>query len=361
MKKWAILVLVVLASALLLLQYAAEKKKTAMTPGSTPAPAAEQPLGVALPADASKPVTVPVDSYAAQSGRGPIVIPLVQSAYKGACEGGSLKDMMVSHDTYWGSFAKDSPFLPSDTLKMYDLMVDYVSCQAAARGDVSLCDSLPGPGEKDGIKVSLEGSPSFVCRSNVTKLFFEAYQAGSLKDDSSCRLSLANWDQADLAHFSVPKVCELLAKGPGNVWSYLVESFAPAPEAPGRIAAEFPVKEGDCQKDKDCLLKFRLYSAAKNNRPNDCPAEYRSQCQALNGRSTASCEKILPEMSKFYCASLDRAKKARGGYVGMSKEALAEEIQKAKLEKTEADRIKKEQDQIQLEVNKRVKEVLKKK
>lgn len=362
MKKWAILVLVVLASALLLLQYAAEKKKTAMTPGSTPAPTAEQPLGVALPAEASKPVTVPVDSYISQSGRGPIVIPLVQSAYKGACEGGSLKDMMLSHDSYWGSFAKDSPFLFEDTQKMYDFMVDYVSCQAAARADVSLCDSLPGPGEKDGVAVSLEVSPSSICRKKITMLLFESYLAGNIKGDSYCRLGLADTNQADLSKFSIPEFCEVASKGPESAVSFLLKAFAPgSPEVSAYFATRLPAKESDCREKPECLVEFGLYDAMKKGHPADCPAEYKAQCQALSGRSTASCEKILPEMSKFYCASMERAKKARGGYVGMSKEAVAEDIQKKKQEKAEAERIKKEQDQIQLEVNKRVKEVLKKK
>ena len=360
MKKWAILIVVVLAAALLIVQYSSEKKKGAMHPGTTATPAGED-VGVALPSDASKPVTDPMNNFIPQSGGGPLSIPLIQTSYKGACEGGSLKDMLETHDKYWGTFAKDTPFNSDETRKMYGMMEDYVACHSAARADVSLCDSLPGSANKDGIKVTLESSPSFVCRKKATMVFFEAYQAGRIKDDSSCRLSLANWDQADLAHFSAPKVCELLAKGPGNVWTYLVESFAPAPEAPGRIAAEFPVKEGDCKKDEECLLKLRLYNAAKNDRPNDCPVGYKAQCQALAERSTVPCDKILQDMSKFYCDSVARVKKTTGGYIGASKEEIAEDIRKTKEAKLEAEARKKEQEKLQAEVNTRIKEVLKKK
>lgn len=364
MKKWAIFVVVVLAAALLLLQYAAEKKKGAMQPPASSMPAPEQPMGVALPSDASKPVTTPaaMDNYMSQSGGGSLAIPLIQTSYKGACEGGSLNDMLATHDSYWGTFAKDTPFSPAESQKMYGMMEDYVSCQAAARTDVSICDSLPGAANKDGIKVPLESSPSFACRKKTTLVLFEAYMAGGIKGDSYCRLFLSNFDQTDLARFSVPEFCENIAKGPENAAPFLLKAFAPAPpEAPAKIALDFPVKESDCKKDQDCLIKFRLYSAIKKGRPADCPADYKAQCQALVDRSIAPCEKTLQDMSKFYCTAMARVKKTTGGYIGASKEAIASDIQKAKAAKLEADNQKKEQEKLQAEVNKRVKEALKKK
>jgi hypothetical protein len=302
----------------------------------------------------------PTDMLIPQTGGGPISIPTMQSSYKGACPGGSLKDMLASHDTYWGSFAKDTPFRFEDTLKMYELMQDYVSCHAAARTDVSFCDSLPGPAEKDGIKVSLDTSPSFLCRNKTTTLLFEAYLAGNIKGDSYCRLYLAGFDQADLARFSAPEFCEAASKGPENAGSFLLKVLGPsAKDAPVNIAKAFPAKENDCKQDQKCLLKFRIYSAVKSGRPNDCPAGYKAQCQALAGRSTAPCDKILQDMSKFYCDSVEKVKKLHGGYIGMSKEALAAEIDKTKAAKIEADSLKKQQESIQADVNKKAKKMMK--
>ena len=360
MKKWAILIVVALAAALLIMQYAAEKKKVPVMPGGAPAPASGPAVGVALPADALKPVTSTMDSFVPQNGRGPIVLPLIQTSYKGACTGGSLKDMMDKHDVYWGSFAKDTPIPPADSLKMYDFMEDYVSCQAAARTDVSFCDSLPGPGEKDGIKVSLNSSPSFTCRKKTNILLFEAYLAGTIKGDSYCRQYLASFDQADLARFSVPEFCEVVSAGPENAASFLLKAFAPAsPDGAAKLALDFPVKESDCKKNQECLTKFHLYSAIKKGRPDDCPAGYKAQCQALSGRSTAPCDKTLQDMSKFYCASIDKFKKTTGGFLGMSKEAIAENNRKSKEEKEYAEKMKKDQEKLQVEINARAKAVMK--
>ena len=170
------------------------------------------------------------------------------------------------------------------------------------------------------------------------------------------------WDPEDLARFSVPELCEALAKGPENAAPYMQRVYSPVPpNGLAMLAMQFPVKESDCKKDRDCLDKFRIYGAVKKGHPSDCPAEYRSQCQALAARSTSSCEKTLQDMSKFYCDSVEKVKKATSGYIGVSKEAVAADIQRIAKEKFEAENQKKEQDKIQAEVNKRVKDVLKKK
>lgn len=363
MKKWAILSIVVLAAALLILQYAAEKKKNPTQPAGTSVPSAEQPEGVALPAEAGKQAAVQaVDGFVPQGGGGALSLPFVQTSYVGACQGGSLKEMLETHGRYWGTFAKDTPFNPAETKKMYEYLEDFVTCQAAARTDVSLCDSLPGPDEKDGIKVTLDSSPSFVCRKKIVTLLFEAYQAGNVKGDAYCRLAMSSWDPADLARFSVPDLCEALAKGPENAAPYMEKVYSPIPQnGLDKLAMEFPVKESDCKRDQDCLTKFRLYSAVKKGRPSDCPSEYRAQCQALTERSAVPCDKTLQDMSKFYCTSVERVKKTTVGYIGMSKEAIAEDIKKAKAAKLEAENMRKEQDRLQGEINKQVKEALKKK
>ena len=362
MKKWAILVLVVLAGALLTMQYVAEKKKSSGLPGAVTAPVSEQAVGVALPQEASKSAGNQADNFVSQNTGGPLALYSIQSSYKGACEGGSLKEMLDSHDKYWGAFAKETPFNFADTQKMYAYMVDFVSCQAAARTDVTLCDSLPGAAEKLGVKVTLESSPSYTCRKKTTNLLFEAFQAGSVKGDAYCRVAMSYWDPADLARFSLPDFCEAVSKGPDNAAPFLLKAFAPAPpEAAAKIALDFPVREGDCKKNQECLTKFSLYTAAKKGRPADCPAEYKAQCQAIAARSTVPCDKLLQDMSKFYCTSVEKVKKLTGGYIGMSKEAIAEDIKKAKAAKTDADNMKKEQEKLQEDANKRVKEAVKKK
>jgi len=363
MKKWTVLGIVALAAALLFLQYMMEKKKDAAQSGAMPP--AEQQVGVALPSGATDYVArqeenaMPPASGSAVYGG--IVLPTVQSAYKGACDGGGLREMLASHDKYWGFFAWDTSFTQSETQRMYGYVSDYVACQAAARSDVSLCDSLPGPAERGGFKVTPDMAPYMACRKKTINLLFEAYLAGNIKGDSYCRLGLSGWDTTDLERFSVPEFCSVLAKGAENAEPFLLKAFAPAPDdASAKIAMDFPLKEKDCKSKQECLDKYRLYKAVKNGRPQDCPKDYVPHCKALADHATTSCEPILKEMSQFYCSTVKRVEKVTGGYIGVTKEEIAADIEKNKAAKAEADTMKKEQEKQQAIVNKRVKEMLKK-
>jgi len=364
MKKWTILGIVALAAILLSVQYVLDKKKTAIQAGGG-MPAIEEPVGVALPEGATSYMARQAENVMPEAGGavyGSISLPTIQTVSKGACEGGSLREMLATHDKYWGFFAWDTPFTQAETQKMYALLADFVACHAAARTDVTLCDSLPGPAEKKGYKVTLEMTPSNTCRKKTTNLLFESYLAGNIQGDSYCRLGLSGWDQGDLARFSVPEFCGVLAKGPENAAPFLLKAFAPTPpEAAARLAMDFPVKEADCRKDGDCLVKYNIYKSLKSGRSQGCPKEYVPHCQALTDRSTASCEKLLQNMSEFYCSSVKRVKKVTGGYIGMTKEEIAADIERTKAAKAEGDNIKKAQDKALEEVNKRVKEMLHKK
>ncbi|OGR52819.1 MAG: hypothetical protein A2049_06860 [Elusimicrobia bacterium GWA2_62_23] len=366
MKKWTILTIAVLAAILLVMQYLIEKKKVAMSESGQQAGSAEQQLGVALPESATTYTGAAVDNYVPDyvggAQYGTITMPTIQSTYKGACEASSLQDMLASHDKYWGFLARDAAFNQNETQKMYDYLADYTACQAAARTDASLCDSLPSDVQIDGKKVDVRITPNYRCRTKTVSLFFEAYRAGNISGDSYCRLGVGTFDKQDLERFSVPEFCSVLPKGQEAIEGFLLKAFAvDSPEAKARVRGAFPVKEGDCAKDKECLTKYELYNAVKKARPDACPNDYVQQCRALAERSAVPCEKTLQEMSKFYCAAVARVKKASGGYIGLSKEEAKVELDKLKAQRAEADEIKKQQQKIMEEVNKQVRETLKKK
>lgn len=366
MKKWTILTIAVLAAILLVMQYLIEKKKVAVIESGQQASSAEQQLGVALPAGATTYVSADADNYVPDyvggAPYGNIVMPTIQSTYKGACEASSLQDMLSTHDKYWGFLARDAAFNQSETQKMYDYLADYTGCQAAARTDVSLCDSLPSDVQLDNKKLDVRITPNYRCRTKTVSLFFEAYRAGNISGDSYCRLGVGTFDKQDLERFSVPDFCSVLPKGQEAIESFLLKAFAvDTPEAKARVRKEFPVKEGDCAKDGECLTKNGIYNAVKKGRPEACPGEYLQQCRALAERSAVPCEKTLQEMSKFYCSAVARVKKVSGGYIGLSKEEAKVELDKLKAQRAEADEMKKQQQKIMEEVNKQVRETLKKK
>jgi hypothetical protein len=365
MKKWTILTIAVLAAILLVMQYIIEKKKVAVIEGGQPAGSAEQ-LGVALPESATTYIGSAADNYVPDyvggAPYGSIVMPTIQSTYKGACEASSLQDMLATHDKYWGFLARDAAFNQGETQKMYDLLADYTACQAAARTDASLCDSLPSDVQQDNAKVDVRITPNYRCRTKTVSLFFEAYRAGNISGDSYCRMGVSTFDKQDLERFSVPEFCSVLPKGQEVIEGFLLKAFAvDTPEAKARVRAAFPVKEGDCAKDRECLSKYELYNAVKKGRPEACPNDYVQQCRALAERSAVPCEKTLQEMSKFYCAAVARVKKVSGGYIGLSKDEAKVELDKLKAQRAEADEIKKQQQKVMEEVNKQVRETLKKK
>lgn len=361
MKKWTILVIVSLAAALLIMQYVLEKRKGPAQEGGPPTQAVEQPVGVSLPEGATAYAARQAENLIPQAGEGAgygggITLP-IQSAYKGACQGGSLGEMMATHDKYWGFFARNTAFNQEETQKMYSFLSDYAGCHASARADVSLCDSLPGPAEKGGYKVTLDKTPAYACRKKTVIMLFEAYMAGSISGESYCRLEMSGWPREDLDKIPAPDFCAAAAKGPGPAAAFLVKIF---PANAKEIRESFPTKEADCGGTASCLARLGLYKSFKSGRAKDCPGEYAASCQAQADRSTAPCDKVLWDMSQFYCASVSRVKKATGGYIGMSKEEIAADIEKTKAARAEADNMKKEQEKLQAEVNKRVKKILKK-
>jgi len=363
MKKWTILTIAVLAAVLLVMQYLIEKKKVAVIESGQQAGSAEQQLGVALPAGATTYTGAAVDNYIPDymggAAYGSIALPTIQSSYKGACEASSLQEMLATHDKYWGFQARDAAFNQDETQKMYNYLADYTGCQAAARTDVSLCDSLPSNVQIDGKKVDVNITPNYRCREKSILVLFEAYLAGTLAGDGYCRLEMSYWPKEDLARVSAPDYCAAAQKGPEQAAAYIRGVYPEIPVAD--IARKYPARKTDCGGDSGCLEKFLLYQAMKSGKSSGCPPGYGPLCQALTERSALACEKTLQEMSKFYCAAVARVKKVSGGYIGLSKEEAKVELDKLKAQRAEADELKKQQQKIMEEVNKQVRETLKKK
>jgi hypothetical protein len=356
MKKWTILAIVVLAAALLLLQRRSEKRNDPI--GGSPMPVVEQ-VGVVLPEGATSYAGRQTDNSSPQAVGGAvyggITLPAIQSAYKGACLGASLQEMLSTHDKYWGFFARNTAFNEVETQKMYNLLADYVGCHAAARADAALCDSLPGADERDGQKVPQEVTPSFMCREKTVALLYEGFRVGLVKDDFPCRATISRWGKSYQEKVSAPEFCKNVSQGRTAALPYLLKNFTMA-----EIGNGLPLSEKDCGKDEDCLRKYALYKGLKSGNYRLCPAEYEMSCKALLESSAAPCENILKEMSQHYCNSVARVKKKTVGFIGMSKEEIKAEIERVKAEKSETDATKKEEDRLQAEVNKQVKEMLKK-
>jgi hypothetical protein len=361
MKKWTILVIVVLAAVLLFMQYLMEKRKSDTAIPGRPVQSAEPQLGVALPESATgyvSPAEVYLPPPAGVKSTGQISFPMPPTGYKGACEGGSLSDMLATHDKYWGFFARTAAFSQQDSQRMYALLGDYAACNAAARHDLGFCAYLPQSFERGTERSSEDMAPYQACWKNSLPVIYEGFRAGLVKDQSSCRYTMEQADRNIVSRFSIPEMCAELGKSRGAAETYLRNIFRdmPSSRADELLDTSFPEKAADCRKDQDCMNRYSTYAALKSGNGAACPKGTDAHCKALIERSVEPCDKVLQDMSQFYCATVAKVKKATGGYIGLSKDELKLELAKLKAQKTEADEMKKEQNKIMEEVNKRVRE-----
>lgn len=340
MKKWGILVVVVLGGLLLVLQYFTDKD--ARREFSSSGPGQEQPIGVALPPSATfyaAPQTSDFYPGGTESSES-LPQPAGLGPYTGACEGGSLEEMRASFGTYWGIVAPNSPFLPADTDKMYELMNNYVGCLALARNDINLCDSLPTEPKQDGVEPpDAKLRRKYACRGLYGPLL-DTDSSGNVKSIDSCYTTLPDGrKEPDLSRLE----CKIALKRP-------------------RGPMRWPTSKAACAGDTECLNMLSLHLAAKSGKVSECPRTAdRRLCEALITRSERPCEELVRDMSKFYCAAVVRAKKANGGFIGVSQEEIKAIVARKKLEQAEADRRKQEDEKTLADLNKNVRQKLKKK
>lgn len=411
MKKWVILILVILGGLLLALQYLMNKKAG---PGL---PAANTPVdsnGVPLPAGATNylaniPYAPPINDLSDPSK---LNIPMIPTTYKGACEGGALTDMIGTHNKYWGRLAKDNPFSPNDTRRMYAFVGDYVGCVAVARDNATLCDTLPpdppqkgtprlgaradspqpAPPDRGNLKVRSEGGLRFNCRKRVNPILFIAFMAGKSKSSDSCSAILSGWKPPTLAKISITDFCAAAEKGIDAVTEYMQKTIVKKKKKdskkPARSGTRFASSESACGGNKECIASAKLYNAIRSGNAAQCPpAKQREQptdreggrqgglpapperpsgekdssdvmCTAAISRSPMSCEPIIKAMSGFYCAAVVKAKKKGGGYMGMTKAEVDAAVAQKKNEAEETERRRKEAQKEEAEINKKVKKLL---
>jgi hypothetical protein len=360
MKKWSVLVIIVLCGLLLSLKFLSRKNSAEL---SVPVAPAQEESGVALPAAATgyvAPETAPAAATVVPYVEGAgdyngLMLPPLARAYAGACQGGSLEDMRSTHGRYWGYFAKNIPFSFEDTRKMYDYTASYVACSAVARGSVELCSSLPGEASAGGMKVDGKMSVSYQCKDKANPILFLAYLAGKNKSTADCYSALAGLNQKILSKVSVSDLCDAASRGMGPLKKYLMKAI---PDRERKIRMMFPDSRSECDGSQDCLDSLAAYTAIKDANPSECPRGVRALCEAVILRSADPCAAVVRDMSSFYCATVEKVKKAHGGCIGMTSQDIQATMEKTKADKKLADQQKAENDKIQAETNRKIKKLL---
>jgi hypothetical protein len=360
MKKWGILVLVLMGAGLLYMQYFMKKSDKPALTTMQQTPLVQEPAGVSLPAAATAQYVAPMAAVSYIAGAGDyndLQLPKVPTNYTGACQGGSLEDIRLSHGKYWGYFAKNNPVTGEETKKIYDYMSSYVGCVAAAHDNIGLCLALPDEAQVGDTKIDSVGSLSNACRGKTNPLLFTNFMAGKAKSSGSCYSMVSGWPKKGLAKISVPDFCEAVSKGMESGKAYMLKVNPKKAETFRKL---FPISKASCGGDADCMDNLALYNAVKDEKAAECPRSKKVYCEAMVAKSAIPCEEIVRDMSRFYCDAVARTRKKSGGFIGMSKEEVKAEIEKVEAAKKLAAQQRKAMDKITEDVNKSAKKILKK-
>lgn len=358
MKRNIIIVVVILAAALAVLKYLASRGQDEAA--SVPSQQEQAPEGVSLPEGAMDYGDIPSESvYAHSQASGSydtLTLPDAALSLKGACKGGSPKDMVEDHGKVWGYFTGERISFNQDQSKaMYEFFGDYYACMAAARKDLSYCNNLPGDIESEGMKIDLVDSPMGYCREKAGSFLFMAYVAGKIKERSVCSGYVSDWDSRNISRVSIPDFCDAAAKGPEAVTGYTRENL---PDILPMAERLFPFGKRACKSDPVCLNNNAIWEGLRTGKASGCPVSHRAHCGALLKESQVPCVAVLTAMSKKYCDFRDRMRKDGLDFIGMTDSEVKEELRKRAEEKAEKEKRRKEEDARTKEINSRIKKML---
>jgi len=359
MKKLIIGVVVVLAAALIGLKFFASKEQASV---QSTAPSAVQPeqQGVALPTAAkdysaagAESVYVPTQ---AQGSYELFTLPASVMALKGACEGGSPREIMEAHGKTWGHFTgRRAAFDTNQKQEIYTFIASYYACLSLARQDITTCNELPGETDVNGFKITLDDSPLGLCRNMAADMLFRAYVAGKAKDQQNCLAYVGQWEPTDQGRISAPEFCEAAAKGPEKFTEYGREKM---PQYFGIGEKMMAFTKRVCGSDPVCLSNNALWEGIRTGSADKCPPAKAPHCAALAQKSQVPCVDIISEMSRRYCVHYKALMKGSGGYAGMTPDEVKEDLRLKAQKKAEEEKMRKEQDVIIKQTNERVKKLI---
>lgn len=358
MKK-AIIAVVILGAALVGLKFFSAKQQVA-APKPAQTAAQQEQQGVALPSGAKDVPAVNTESvYVPTQAMGSydnFNLPANVSAVKGACEGGSPKEIMDAHGKTWGYFAGRRIALDNKKSQIiYDYVGDYYACLAASRQEFSVCNELPGEAEKDGIKTDVEHSPLGYCRNKAGLFLFKAYIAGKTKDQQNCMAYLSDWDSSNLSKIVPGEFCAAAGGGPEKIMAYVKEKMPAMAENAERMLG---FSRSKCGSDPVCLASNGVWEGIRTGDAGKCPSQFSPHCGALAQKSAVPCVTILNEMSSRYCGFYKELLKAGGGYAGVTAEEVKEDLRAIAQKKAEEERQRKELDANTKQINERVKKLI---
>lgn len=349
MQKWTVLVIVVLLALVLGLQSLLNKHE-AQAP-VVPAHQGE-PSSAAAPAPAAVTgmIASPMQEIGASHVTGAVSSEFM--GFQSACSGGVTLDDVVN--ARQGLTTLGALYDPHDTDEIFTAMNNFFTCKAIVEGGTAPCEFMPSviPAEKGGGPG--KETPRDRCVKPVNnETLFVAYLAGRYPTGNPLCLSKA-------ATMEIPK--------PGQFCAWSVNRMdkicdgAPAGEKKEGCLKEFPAKKSDCTGDgaAPCLVRYGLYTALKAGNAAQCPDTYRSVCEAILTTSRgATCAELGEKAGKLYCAYVGKLKKKQDDKLAQEQKVAARKQADEEYKKKMA--LQKEQQKEQDAINKRAREILRRK
>lgn len=333
MKKWIVLVIVLLLGIMLGLQHLLNKREVKVSDLAKPTQQAE--TGGAMPDPAPAMLAVPMKDTSSSAFGDPAAS---LSGFQSACTGGiSLDDFVTARE---GINTLKALYDPHKTDKVFKAMNSYFICKAVAENDTALCEYLPAQLPR-GVK-DVKESPRNACAQPVKETLFTAYMAGKYPAGEADCLSMAKEN-------SYPDP-EQFCGGVLKVGMEKVCSLVPAGERKTGCLREYPAKKTDCPGgESKCLRRLGIYTALKAGDPSQCPEGYQATCDAVLMKSRgASCFELGDRAVKLYCSYLEEMNKKE-----------AKQVQDEESKRLDAQ--KKEQQKMMDEINRQARQTLGKK
>lgn len=355
MKKWSIFFVILLLAGLYALKMATRDSGDASPAGAAPAAGIPVPSGVELPKDSTDYYYHPTElPPRASSSYGALPTNGLDTGDKEFCKGVNLNRILSDHGKLWGYTAQTSAFSQAETNKLYDLLSSYFACYGLAIKDPYKCDYLPGEGEK----ISYFSSPNYACRAKYTEIAFGSFMAGNKDAEMSCDMFLTGAVLKNGPQIPKREFCAASASGLENVCSG-IQKYLPG-DFMEKCLTVFPAKKSDCHGDAECLNRMVVYAAMKAGKSAACPKEDSALCAAYLNKSPSSCSGLLNTVGSAYCSMLSAANKRTGGYAGYTPQELKAALLADAEKKKQEQQAELEMKALQVEVNKRAKELMKK-
>lgn len=316
MKKYLVLVIVVLLGAVL---YVRHLERKAVPQRAATSPSLQEEGGVPLPPDA-KVLSLP--EFTQETPRptsrlsgtaqqpAPEIVPL-SIAGTPCLRDTKVRDVIAAHGKTWGILQKDKVGSQAEKALSYAIIQAvgeegvknlvakigaHQACLSLAAGK-DLCGSLPRGGEskaESAVDISMRES----CLNNLYNIGFVGYTMGKSEYSNCSGYFRAGMPEAE-RYVKVSEFCDIAKGGLPAVTSKFCGRFPP--EMKQACLETFPGEISGCRGDENCAQMWRIYKALRDNSVETLSYQIQPLVRAMLDKKEESCRPLGDSIVQEYC------------------------------------------------------------